>query len=75
MDWLFGKKDVGSKASKLANGDRSQIRPAPVDPTLEAAYRETSARIKEKAQEINKLSTDIIQMTDSLVAQFKGKPK
>lgn len=56
-----------------AKTDPSDIRPAPVDPTLEAAARETAARIHRTAQKINSLSLEITTMTDDLLSQFKAR--
>jgi len=70
MRWLsFLQKDVSKEAL-----DKTDVRPAPVDPTLEAAAIETSMRIRERAKQIDVLSQEILGMTDGLLLQLKASP-
>ena len=53
--------------------DPAMVHPAPVDPTLESAARETSIRVHEKAREIETLSREIVEMTNGLLKTFEAK--
>lgn len=72
LNKIFGIKNAPETGLSHAM-NRKDIRPAPVDPTLEAASREVAVQIAAKAAEIKTISDDIVSMTNALLDQYRSR--